>query len=164
MKSLVQKLPANDKCLALCSCLSPDAWERPTSYGWRDSTKPNACRLPDKAGSRVLQVLFRARRASSKHDSSRRVGSCSFSASSRFASKTICSASFKFSRASSKVLPGVNPGISSTQAAHQSPTCFMPRSASCSVSSLDSGSLSSRSRQTKSLRNPWMNSLSTICR
>jgi hypothetical protein len=68
MKSLVQELPANDKCCAPCSRLSPDAWERPTSYGWRDSTKPNACRLPDKAGSRVRAGAFRARRASSKHD------------------------------------------------------------------------------------------------
>jgi hypothetical protein len=68
MKSLVQELPANDKYLAPCSCLSPDARERPTSYGWRDSTKPSACRLPDKAGSRVRAGAFRARRASSKHD------------------------------------------------------------------------------------------------
>jgi hypothetical protein len=65
MKSLVQELPANDKCCVPCSCLSRDAWERPTSYGWRDS---NACRLPDKAGSRVRAGAFRARRASSKHD------------------------------------------------------------------------------------------------
>jgi hypothetical protein len=68
MKSLVQELPANDKCRALFSCLSRDAWERLTSYGWRDSTKPNACRLHDKAGSRVRAGAFRARRASSKHD------------------------------------------------------------------------------------------------
>jgi hypothetical protein len=68
MKSLVQESPANGRYLAPCSRLSPDAWERPTSYGWRDSTKPNACRLHDKAGSRVRAGAFRSRRASSKHD------------------------------------------------------------------------------------------------
>ena len=56
MKSLVQGLPANGRYLAPCSCLSRDAWERPTSYGWRD------------AGSRVRAGAFRSRRASSKHD------------------------------------------------------------------------------------------------
>ena len=67
MMSMVEEFPANDKCLALCSRLFPDAWERPTSCDWWDSTKPNACRLPDKAGSRVRAGAFRARRASSKH-------------------------------------------------------------------------------------------------
>ena len=89
MMSMVGEFPANDKCLALRSRLFPDAWERPTSCEWRDSTKPNACRLPDKAGSRVRAGAFRARRASSKHQFLARVGSCSFSASSRFASRTI---------------------------------------------------------------------------
>ena len=67
MMSMVEEFPANDKCLALRSRLFPDAWERPTSCDWWDSTKPNACRLPDKAGSRVRAGAFRARRASSKH-------------------------------------------------------------------------------------------------
>jgi hypothetical protein len=67
MMSIVEKFPANDKCLALCSRLFTDAREWPTSCEWWDSTKPNACRLPDKAGSRVRAGAFRARRASSKH-------------------------------------------------------------------------------------------------
>jgi len=69
MMSMVEEFPANDKCLALCSRLFPDAWERPTSCECWHSTKPNACRLPDKAGSRVRAGAFRARarRASSKH-------------------------------------------------------------------------------------------------
>ena len=61
MMSMVEEFPANDKCLALRSRLFPDAWERPTSCDWWDSTKPN------KAGSRVHAGAFRARRASSKH-------------------------------------------------------------------------------------------------
>jgi hypothetical protein len=61
--STVQELPANDKGRAPCSRLSPDAWERRTSYGWWDS---NACRLPDKAGNRLRAGAFRVRRASSK--------------------------------------------------------------------------------------------------
>jgi hypothetical protein len=67
MMSIVEKFPANDKCLALCSRLFTDAREWPTSCEWWDSTKPNACRLPDKAGSGVRAGAFRARRASSKH-------------------------------------------------------------------------------------------------
>src|SRR4029453_4116585 len=67
MMAMVAKFPANDKCLALCSRLFTDAREWPTSCEWWDSTKPNACRLPDKAGSRVRAGAFRARRASSKH-------------------------------------------------------------------------------------------------
>ena len=67
MMSMVEEFPANDKWLALCSRLFPDAWERSTSCDWWDSTKPNACRLPDKAGSRVRAGAFRARRASSNH-------------------------------------------------------------------------------------------------
>jgi hypothetical protein len=67
MMSIVEEFPANDKRLALCSRLLPDAWERSTSCDWWDSTKPNACRLPDKAGSRVRAGAFRARRASSNH-------------------------------------------------------------------------------------------------
>ena len=61
MMSMVEEFPANDKCLALRSRLFPDAWERPTSCEWWDSTKPN------KAGSRMHAGAFRARRASSKH-------------------------------------------------------------------------------------------------
>ena len=41
MMSMVEEFPANDKCLALRSRLFPDAWERPTSCDWWDSTKPN---------------------------------------------------------------------------------------------------------------------------
>jgi hypothetical protein len=61
MMSRVEEFPANDKCLALCSRLFPDAWERPTSCESWDSTKPN------KAGSREWTSAFRGRRASSKH-------------------------------------------------------------------------------------------------
>ena len=67
MMSMVEEFPANDKWLALYSRLFPDAWERSTSCDWWDSTKPNACRLPDKAGSHVRAGAFRARRPSSKH-------------------------------------------------------------------------------------------------
>ena len=67
MKFSVQEFPASGRYRALCSCLSPDVGERPTSYGSRDSTRPNACRLHDKAGSRVRAGAFRARRASSEH-------------------------------------------------------------------------------------------------
>jgi hypothetical protein len=63
--SMVQELQANGKWIAPCD--SPDAWERPTSYGRRDSTKPNACRLPEKACSRVSAGVFRAERASSEN-------------------------------------------------------------------------------------------------
>ena len=68
MRSLIQEFPASGRFLALCSCLSPDAGERPTSYGYRDSSRQNACYLPDTAGSRVRAGAFRARYASSKHD------------------------------------------------------------------------------------------------
>ena len=67
MMSMVEEFPANGKCLALCSRLFPDAWERLTSCEWWDFAEPNSCRLPDKAGSRVRAGAFRARRASSKH-------------------------------------------------------------------------------------------------
>ena len=67
MKSLVRQFPASGRFRALCSCLSPEVRERPTSYGWRDSTRPNACYLPDTAGNRVYAGAFRARYASSKH-------------------------------------------------------------------------------------------------
>ena len=165
MMSLVQEFPANDKCLALCSRLSPDAWERPTSYGWRDSTKPNACRLPDKAGSRVRAGAFRARRASSKHEFLAPRGFVFF-----FGQLAICLQNhFKrilqvLASLFQSLALGVNPGISSTQAAHQSPTCLYAAVSFMLISSLDSGSLSSPSRRTKSFKNPWMNSLSTICR
>ena len=165
MKSLVQEFPANGKCLALCSCLFPDAWERPTSCDWRDSTRPMLPAFTIKLAAVCAQVLFELGALQASTNSSRRVGSCSCSASSRLASKTISSASFKFSRASSKVLPWVlTPGISSTQAAHQSSTCLYAAVSFMLISSLDSGSLSSRSQRTKSFRSPWMNLLSTICR
>jgi hypothetical protein len=67
MRSLVQEFPANGRCLAPYSCLPPDAWERLMSYGSRDSTKPSACVLHDRAGSRGCVGAFRARCASSKH-------------------------------------------------------------------------------------------------
>jgi hypothetical protein len=67
MKPLVQQFPASGRFLALFSCLSPDAVERPTFYGWRDSTRPNVCCLPDRVGSRVRAGAFRDRRASSEH-------------------------------------------------------------------------------------------------
>ena len=66
--------------------------------------------FPIKLAAVCAQVLFELGALQASTISSRRVGSCSFSASSRFASNTICSASFKFSRASSKSLAlGVNP-------------------------------------------------------
>jgi len=65
MKLLVQEFPANGRYRALCSCLSPDVGERPTSYGWRDSSRPNACRLPIKLAAVCAQVLFEL--ASSEH-------------------------------------------------------------------------------------------------
>ena len=58
MISMVEEFPANDKCLALRSRLFPDAWERPTSCDWWDSTKPNACSLPIKLAAVCAQVLF----------------------------------------------------------------------------------------------------------
>jgi hypothetical protein len=58
-----------------------------------------------KLAAVCAQMLFDLGALQAITNSSRRVGWCSFSASSRFASKTICSASFKFSRASSKVFP-----------------------------------------------------------
>jgi hypothetical protein len=67
MRSLVQEFPANGRCSAPCSCLPPDAWELLMSYGSRDSTKPSAYLLRDRASSRVRAGVFRARRASSKH-------------------------------------------------------------------------------------------------
>ena len=67
MKASVQVFPASGRFLARCSCLSPDDGERPTSYGCRDSTRHNACYLPDTASSRVRAGAFRARYASSKH-------------------------------------------------------------------------------------------------
>jgi hypothetical protein len=67
MKSLVQEFRASGRYPALCSCLPPDGGERLRSYGWRDSTRPSACRLPDTAGSRVRAGAFRAPYASSEH-------------------------------------------------------------------------------------------------
>ena len=67
MKSLVQQFRANDRFLALCRCLSPDGGERPESYDWRDSTRPNVCYLPDTAGNRARAGDFPARYASNKH-------------------------------------------------------------------------------------------------
>ncbi len=121
--------------------------------------------FPIKLAAVCAQVLFEFGALQASTNSSRRVGSCSCSANSRLASKTISSASFKFSRASSKVLPWVlTPGISSTQAAHQSSTCLYAAVSFMLISSLVSGSLSSRSRRTKSSRSAWMSSLSIICR
>ena len=158
MMSMVDEFPANDKCLALDILLFPNAWERPTSCEWWDSTKPNACRLPDKAGSRVHAGALRARRASSKHQ---------FLAPRRFVfffgqfaigledhSKRIFQVLASLFQS---LTLGVTPGISSTQAAHQSPTCLYAAVSFISVSSLHSGSLSSPSQRAKSFKNDWMN-------
>ena len=83
MMSMVEEFPANDKCLALCSRLSPDAWERPTSCV--GGIPPNRIKL----AAVCAQVLFELGALQANTNSSRRVGSCSFSASSRFASRTI---------------------------------------------------------------------------
>ena len=45
MKSTDVELLATGKCPAQSSRLSPDAWERLTSYDLHDFTKPNACGL-----------------------------------------------------------------------------------------------------------------------
>ena len=47
--------------------LSPDAWERPTSYDLHDSTKPNARRVAGKAGNHGHADASLARRASSNY-------------------------------------------------------------------------------------------------
>ena len=85
MMSMVEEFPANDKCLALCSRLFPDAWERPTSCG--GGIPPN--RMLAAFPIKLQQVLFELGALQANTNSSRRVGSCSFSASSRFASRTI---------------------------------------------------------------------------
>ena len=89
MKSTDVEFLATGRCSAQCIRLSPDAWERPTSYGLHDSTKPNACRLPGKLATMSAQMLLELGAFQAITNSSRRVGSCSFSASSRLASRTI---------------------------------------------------------------------------
>jgi hypothetical protein len=67
MRSTDVEFLATGKCPAQCIRLSPDAWERPTSYDLHDSTKPNACRLPGRAGNHERADASRARRVSSNY-------------------------------------------------------------------------------------------------
>ena len=67
MKSTDLEFLTTGICPAPCIRLSPDPLERPTSYGLHDSTKPNACRLPGKAGNHERADASRARRVLSNY-------------------------------------------------------------------------------------------------
>ena len=89
MKSTDLEFLATGICPAPCIRLSPDRLERPTLTACRIPPNRMPAAFPVKLATMSAQMPLSSARFQAITNSSRRVGSCSFSASSRLASRTI---------------------------------------------------------------------------